>query len=122
MPIERGAHEHATDGPHVVQVVGESDVASSNDLREHLEAIAGGPDPRVVVDLCSAEFIDSSTLGVLAVASKRLGAERFAIVCPPGEVRMMFELTALERVVPLYSTLAEALAAFPPREPGEAGS
>jgi anti-sigma B factor antagonist len=117
MPIEGGAQEQVADQPQIVELVGESDVATSNDLREHLEAIAGGTDPRVVVDLCSAEFIDSSTLGVLAVASKRFGAERFAIVCPPGEVRMMFELTALERVVPLYETRAEALAAFPSSPP-----
>jgi anti-sigma B factor antagonist len=100
--------------PEIVEVVGEADRATSQRLRERLAALAERPEARVVVDLASATFVDSSTLGVLAVSSKRFGhgRGRFAIVCPPGEVRMMFELTALDRVVPLHATRAEALAAI----------
>jgi anti-sigma B factor antagonist len=107
-------HADVTDGPEIVEVVGEADRATSHHLRARLEAIAAGPEARVLVDLSFATFIDSSTLGVLAVASKRFGPcpARFAIVCPPGEVHTMFELTALDRVVPLYGTRPEALAAM----------
>ena len=100
--------------PEIVEVVGEADRATSQRLRERLAALEERPEARVVVDLTAATFVDSSTLGVLAVSSKRLGhgGGRFAIVCPPGEVRMMFELTALDRVVPLHATRAEALAAI----------
>jgi anti-sigma B factor antagonist len=100
--------------PEIVEVAGEADRATSQRLRDTLAAIGDRPDARVLVDLTFATFVDSSTLGVLAVSSKRFGPrrDRFAIVCPAGEVRMMFELTALDRVMPLYATRAEALAAI----------
>ena len=64
--------------------------------------------------LSSATFLDSSTLGVLAISSKRFRERElpFAVVCPPGDVRTMFELTALDRVVAVHGTRAEALAAL----------
>lgn len=100
------------DRAEIVEVAGEADRASAHELRDRLDAILAKPGARVVVDLSAATFIDSSTLGLLAVSAKRFGpaSGRFAIVCPPGEVHMMFELTALDRVVPLYATRAEALA------------
>ena len=101
------------DRPEIVEVVGEADRASVHDLRARLDAILARAGARVVVDLSAATFIDSSTLGLLAVSAKRFGCpRRFAIACPPGEVRIMFELTALDRVLPLYPTRAEALAAI----------
>ena len=108
----------------IVEIVGEADRATSQRLRDALAALGERADARVLVDLTSATFVDSSTLGVLAVSSKRFGPERgrFAIVCPPGEVRMMFELTALDRVMPLYPTRAEALAAIGAAVPRDAPS
>jgi anti-sigma B factor antagonist len=100
--------------PQIVEIFGEADRATSQRLRDTLAAIGDRSDARVLVDLTSATFVDSSTLGVLAVSSKRFGPARgrFAIVCPPGEVRLMFELTALDSVMPLYATRGEALAAI----------
>jgi anti-sigma B factor antagonist len=124
MPYDREApdavmYADVTDRPEIVEVSGEADRATSHDLRARLERIAARPNARVLVDLSSATFVDSSTLGVLAVSSKRFGSDpgRFAIVCPPGEVRMMFELTALDRVVPLYPTRREAVAALASNAP-----
>jgi|tagenome__1003787_1003787.scaffolds.fasta_scaffold20089474_1 anti-sigma B factor antagonist len=108
-----------TDRPEIVEVVGEADRSTSHLLRARLDEVAARPGARVLVDLSSATFIDSSTLGVLAVSAKRFAADprRFAIVCPPGEVHTMFELTALDRVVPLYPTRPDALDAIDRRTP-----
>jgi anti-sigma B factor antagonist len=98
----------------VVEITGEADLTTTHRLRAQLEELAGRTDSRVLVDLSGATFIDSSTLGALAVSAKAFATTpgRFAVVCPTGEVRTMFELTALERVVPIYGTRAEALAAM----------
>jgi anti-anti-sigma factor len=99
----------------VVELTGEADLRTSSKLRTRLGALAERPRARVLVDLSLTTFIDSSTLGALAFACKQFepGSGRFAVVCPPGEVRMMFELTGLERLVPIYSSRADALSAIP---------
>ena len=101
-------------GIEIVDVGDEADRATSQALRRRLEEIAGRPEGGAIVDLSAASFIDSSTLGVLAVSSQlfRSRGRPFAIVCPPGDVRMMFELTALERILALYDARAEAVTAL----------
>jgi anti-sigma B factor antagonist len=94
----------------VIEIKGDADLMVTHSLRSQLDRLA--PDARVVVDLSRADFIDSSMLGALAFSANAFASppSRFAIVCPPGDVRTMFELTALERVVALRDTRAEALA------------
>ena len=96
----------------VIEIRGDADLTVTQSLRSRLDRLAADPGACVVVDLCEAEFIDSSMLGALAFSAKAFGSppSRFAICCPAGEVRTMFELTALERVIPLHGTRAEALA------------
>src|SRR3954466_14991460 len=116
-----------TDRPEIVEVVGEADRSTSHLLRARLDEVAARPGARVLVDLSSATVIGSSTPGRLALSAKRFAADprRFPIVCPPGEVHTMFELTALDRVVPLYPTRPDALDPIhrrtpPGRPPGPA--
>ena len=88
------------DGVASVFVYGELDVATSADLRARLlEAI---PVTRtIVVDLAELGFIDSTGIGVLVGAAKRLAAEG-------GEIRLrgvrpktmrVFEVTGVDRIV-----------------------
>jgi hypothetical protein len=67
--------------------------------------------PCVVVDLSRVSFIDSSGLGVLVGALKRV-RERGALslVCPEPRVRRVFEITGLTQVFPMYNGLEEAVA------------
>ncbi|MGA3106242.1 MAG: STAS domain-containing protein [Terriglobales bacterium] len=68
---------------------------------------------RIVLDLSSVEFIDSSGLGAILSVLKRLGKDGELVVCgitPP--VASMFKLTRMDRVFPVHETVEEALAAF----------
>ena len=63
---------------------------------------------QIVVDLTDLEFIDSS--GIHALVRPRSDSARIELVCPPGNVRRVLEVTKLERVLQVHDTLDEALA------------
>ena len=65
----------------------------------------------LVIDLSGATFLDSSALGVLVGALKRMREAdgQLDIVLPTSPLRRIFEITALDRVLVLHETRAEAL-------------
>ena len=69
---------------------------------------------KVVVDISKCEFIDSTFLGVLVNALKRVAKENGdmkLVGFKPG-VRSMFELTRLFRVFDTYTNLEDAVKSF----------
>lgn len=98
---------------HVVEVTGELDLYSAPELKTHvLRAIDSGK-TRIVVDLTRSTFIDSTTLGVLVGARKRLREHdgSLAVVCPDSEKLALFEMTGLDRVFSIHEDRTEAIAA-----------
>ncbi|QWZ09406.1 STAS domain-containing protein [Nocardioides panacis] len=93
----------------VLAASGEMDTACAGVLRSLLSA-AG---PNVVVDLREVTFMDASGLGVLATSghiARRLGGA-VRLVGPSHQVRRVLSLTLLDRVLPIYDDLQEALTA-----------
>ena len=94
----------------IVALQGEADLHTAPILRDGLEE-AIESDDNVVVDLSGVSFVDSMMLSVLLGASRRAhqrGTEVRIVVDDP-HVRRIFELTLLDRVLPLYVDLAAAL-------------
>jgi anti-sigma B factor antagonist len=89
---------------------GEVDVYTSSRLRQALnEAIDKGCG-NVVVDLQELGFIDSSGLGVLVSALRRLkeNGGTLRLVCTKESILKIFRITGLDKVFPIFSTVAEA--------------
>jgi anti-sigma B factor antagonist len=99
-------------GVPVVRVAGELDVYTSPRLRATLEERVGdGPDG-VVVDLTGLRFMDSSGLGVLIGAKKRVREPaRFAVVANEGPVMRLLSITGLIEVLSVFDSLDTALQA-----------
>ena len=95
------------DGCEVVTLAGELDLVNAARVADTLDSVTSGPH-KVVVDLTSLTFIDSS--GIHAILAPRAGQQGIVIVCPAGNVRRVFDVTRIDQVVPLYETLDEALA------------
>jgi len=97
----------------VLQVGGEVDVYTAPRLRERLIELVDGGARRVVVDLGAVEFLDSTGLGVLVGAHKRLRAANgsLSLVCTREPLLKIFRITALDQVFPLYDTVDSAIAA-----------
>ena len=99
-------------GVATVAVGGEVDLYTAPALKLAIgEAIDRGA-RSLLVDLSRATFIDSTTLGVLMGAVKRLrpaGGE-LAIACRDPNVRKIFAITLLDRIFAIYDSPDEAIA------------
>ena len=97
----------------VVDVGGEIDVFTAPKLREHLVGVIEGGSSHLVVDLLDVSFMDSTGLGVLVGALRRVretGGE-LVLVCAEGAVRRVLGITGLDQLFPVRSSVAEAISA-----------
>ena len=86
---------------HVVELLGELDIAGAPQLEAELLAVEASDAETIVVDLSSLEFIDSTGIRMLLMASDRCSAERrLTIVRGPKKVHRIFELTDLVSRLP----------------------
>jgi anti-sigma B factor antagonist len=98
--------------PVVIAVHGQADLHTAPELRNAITAALDGGATGLVVDLSEATFIDSMTLGVLLGAVKRLrpSGGKVGIVCTDPHIRRIFEITLLDRVFSLHTSLDAARA------------
>jgi anti-sigma B factor antagonist len=99
------------DDTHVVVVRGEIDLFTAPDFKHHVsEAIDAGVS-HVVVDLTQTTFIDSSSLGVLIGAHRRLKLRggTLTIVCDNEAITKTFRITGLDGVFTLVPRIDDAV-------------
>jgi anti-sigma B factor antagonist len=104
--------ERDGDGVMTLTIEGELDLATASKVREPLERAIESGTKRVLVDMLGCGFIDSTGLGVLLHAAKRLEDEggAMAIVCVDDQIKRLLELTMIDRTIPVFDTREEALA------------
>ena len=100
-----------TEGTLLISVSGELDLHSVGSLHSALDDAIEKTGETVVVDLGEVTLIDSIALGALARASRRLreSAGALAVVASNPDIVRAFEITSLDRVIPLATTATEAL-------------
>ncbi|MBC2837446.1 STAS domain-containing protein [Paragemmobacter straminiformis] len=80
-------------------------------LRAALLAPVDAGATSLVLDLSGVSFVDSSALGALIAAAKRLAAHRgFAVAGVQPAVARLFALTHMERVFSIHPDTGEAIA------------
>jgi anti-sigma B factor antagonist len=88
------------------------DAARTPELRSALVSVASGRS-RLIIDLTKVDFIDSTALGGFISVLKALGSDgELALSGARPPVRRLLELTRLNQVMRLHSTVDEAKAAF----------
>lgn len=99
-------------GHSVLEVRGEVDVYTAPGLRERLVELFDKGSRNVVVNLDRVEFLDSTGLGVLVGALRRLRAVQgtFGLVCSHERLLKVFRITALDRVFVVHDTVESATA------------
>ena len=97
----------------IVTVSGELDFALCIKLAPELNAAVRSTARAVIIDLEAVSLVDSSGIALLLNAFRRLdhAGRQLAIACPMGSPRRAFELTALDRQLPMHETRQDALAA-----------
>jgi anti-sigma B factor antagonist len=104
--------EHGRNGTVVLVVHGDADLHVAPELRDRLTRTIDEGATALVVDLSDVAFVDSMGLGVLLGATKRMRAAggHLRLVVARPEVRRIFEITLLDRVLEIDATREEALA------------
>jgi anti-sigma B factor antagonist len=99
------------DGAVCVAVTGEVDLLAAPAMKQALTGVTDAGTTRLVVDLSDATFIDSTTLGVLVGANKRLRTRGglMVIACSNANIRTIFEITLLDRVFEIVDSRDGAL-------------
>jgi anti-sigma B factor antagonist len=94
----------------VLEIGGEVDVYTAPKLRERLMQMVNGGDKHVVVDLGRVEFLDSTGLGVLVGAHRRLRARdgSLDLVCPHERLLKVFRITGLDNVFDIHASVEDA--------------
>ncbi|WP_067793939.1 STAS domain-containing protein [Actinomadura formosensis] len=98
----------------VVRVQGDIDVVARSHFEEALFEVVDMDEP-VVVDMREVTFCDSTGLNALVAANRRAGERggHIALVALPPRVQRVFRITGLDKFIPIYDTLREAIVAFP---------
>jgi anti-sigma B factor antagonist len=96
----------------IIEVGGEIDVYTAPKLREAIVAAVDAGHTRLIIDVQKVEFLDSTGLGVLVGALKRVRADSGSldIVCTQERILKIFEITGLDKVFGLHSSIDEARA------------
>jgi anti-sigma B factor antagonist len=97
----------------ILTITGELDFALCIRLTPEVNAALRSPARAIVIDLEGVSLVDSSGIALLLNAYRSLdhAGRKLAIACPMGPQRRAFELTALDRQLPMHETREAALAA-----------
>ena len=100
-----------SDGTHIVTVNADRiDAAMAIQFKEQMRVETEGHDGRVVLDLSTVDFIDSSGLGAIVAAMKQMnGQRRLDLAGLTPTVDKVFRLTRMDTVFNLYGTLEDAM-------------
>ena len=115
MPPEFAIIEQGSEAGHyVIAARGEIDLFTAPELKQVItEAIESG-ERRVAIDLSEVSFLDSTALGVLIGAVKRLRSRDgvLTIVNTDANIAKTFEITGLDQIFTIRPTRDEAVEAL----------
>lgn len=98
----------------VITATGEIDLTNAEYLRDALLSTLNAGATALVVDLTAVTFLDSAGVTALVRASRRADAAEAALrlaVTAPAVLRVM-NLVGIDQLVPVYPSVAAALAAL----------
>ncbi|MCU1509343.1 MAG: anti-sigma-factor antagonist [Glaciihabitans sp.] len=96
----------------VLRLNGRLNMVSAGRVRDAVATAVADGRSRVVVDLTRVEFMDSSGLGALVSGMKaaRLAGGDLRIASPTEQVKLVLQLTNMDRVLPAYDDAETAFA------------
>jgi anti-sigma B factor antagonist len=102
------------DGVRVLRVSGDVDFDVAPELKQRIVSRVEEGDRKLIIDLSAVGFIDSTAIGVLVAALKRLrdAGGTLMVVCDNDDVRSIFATVGLESVIPLHRSDQDAFAAL----------
>jgi anti-sigma B factor antagonist len=101
------------DGIEVIDVAGTIDIYTAPRLRELVIDLVSTDNCQLIVNMDQVEFLDSTGLGVLVGALKRVRAHdgSLDLVCTRERILKLFRITGLTKVFGIHETVDQAIAA-----------
>ncbi|MBC7464252.1 MAG: STAS domain-containing protein [Actinobacteria bacterium] len=98
------------DGVAVLLPVGKLNMVHAHRLREVVDSVLADGQNRIVVDLSSVDFLDSSGLGALigCLKAARQANGDLRIAAATEQVKLVLQLTNLDRVLTPYASAESA--------------
>ena len=97
----------------ILQIFGEMNIRNAQGFRKEFDRHMKSGCREFIIDMSTMDAIDSSGIGVLFAIMKTIKPLEglVSIFGPNQTVRTVFGLTRLNKYIPVYATLDEALAA-----------
>lgn len=110
MDTSLGIEKIENDDVALFLISGVIDVYSVSDFKNALIKSIATHHTRIVIDFSELDFIDSTGLGVLVSAIKRERAVRgrLVLVIKSDNIKRIFEITSLDRIISIYETIEDA--------------
>jgi anti-sigma B factor antagonist len=109
--VDLSLSSHVLAGHTVVEVAGEADVFTAQQLRDYIMGLVDGGARKIVLDLDRLEFLGSAALGVMVGIHRRLrlAGGSIAVVCgQPGPLRVI-TMSGVDRTLRLYESVRAAI-------------
>ncbi|MCY4472905.1 MAG: STAS domain-containing protein [Kistimonas sp.] len=86
------------------------DASLAQPFRDYLFELIEQGETDLVIDLSQVDFMDSSGLGVIVAALKKVSAQgSIALAEPSKAVNDLFDLTCMDKLFPIHTSVAAAL-------------
>jgi anti-sigma B factor antagonist len=98
-------------GANIIAVSGKIDAYQAIKLKDALNEVIDNGSKKIIVNLAQVNFLDSTTLGTLISALKRVkttGGE-ICVTCLQPSVKEIFQLTRLDKVFQIFTNDDEAM-------------
>ena len=96
----------------LVELAGEADVTGSDTLHALLEAEISKQPGLLIIEMSALRYMDSAALQAILRAHLALGkcGGRLALVSPHDTVARVLRMTEVDRILPVYPSIADAAA------------
>ncbi|MBF0274319.1 MAG: STAS domain-containing protein [Nitrospinae bacterium] len=98
----------------VVSLKGNINVNSSPQLMKQLQDLIKSGESKILLDMAGVTFLSSSAIGTIAGTFNDLKEKngQLKMTALSKEIKHIFEITGLDKRIPISSTLEEGLASF----------
>ncbi|MEG0250934.1 MAG: STAS domain-containing protein [Peptostreptococcus sp.] len=85
----------------IVEISGELDVSCADDLKKELDGNIDNKFSNVKIDMSDLQYIDSTGIGVIVGAMKKLrkGKKDISILNAKDNVKKIFKITGLDQII-----------------------
>lgn len=99
---------------YAVEVQGEIDVYTSPRVKETINELIDSGHFNMVINLEGVRYIDSTGLGVLIGALKKVREKngKIVLICTNPQIKKIFNITGLIKIFDIYKDEEEALGSF----------